>query len=104
MAVGAQDSVAGDYQREGVSCEGVCDGAGGGRSAELLCQLAIGRCAAELQLPAGCQDCRLEGCQSSQVEGDIRAEFDGLGVEIRANPFLNRFEECSIKLGGGKVF
>jgi len=81
--------VAGDYQREGVSCEGVCDGAGGCRSAELLCQLAIRRCAAELQLPAGCQDCRLEGGQSGQVEGDIGAEFGGLGVEICANPFLD---------------
>ena len=96
--------MAGDDQWEGVSCEGVCDGAGGCRPAELLCQLAIGRCAAELQLPAGCQDCRLEGGQSSQVEGDIGAEFDGLGVEIRAYPFLNRFEQCSIKPGGGKAF
>jgi len=95
--------VAGDYQRQRVSCEGICDGAGGCRSAELLCQLAIGRCAAELQLSAACQDCRPEGCQSSQVEGDIGAEFGGLGVEIRAYSFLNRFEECSIKPGGGKV-
>ena len=96
--------MAGDYQRQRVSCEGICDGAGGCRSVELLCQLAIRRCAAELQLSAGCQDCRVEGCQSGQVEGDIGPEFDNLGVEIRANPFLNRFEQRSIKPGGGKVF
>ena len=96
--------MAGDYQREGVSGEGVCDGTGGSGPAELLCQLAIRRCAAELQLPAGCQDCRLEGCRSGQVEGGIGAEFDGLGVEIREYPFLKRFEQRSIKPGGGKVF